>query len=167
VHDLKVVGLISDTHIPTRANVIPPRVFEVFVGSNLIMHAGDLIQLRVLSDLERLAPVVAVYGNMDEPDVRDRLPKMESVEVYNWKIGVIHNPGALWGTRTMKRIAKQNNLDVLVFGHTHRPAFRREEGILFINPGSPTNPLPPLLTKPTISLLKVTKEGIMPEIFKI
>lgn len=164
---MKVVGLISDTHIPTRANVIPPRVFEVFVGSNLIMHAGDLIQLRVLSDLERLAPVVAVYGNMDEPDVRDRLLKMESVEVYDWKIGIIHNPGALWGKRTMKRVAKQNNLDVLVFGHTHRPAFRREEGILFINPGSPTNPLPPLLTKPTIALLKVTKEGIMPEIFKI
>jgi len=164
---LKVVGLISDTHIPTRANVIPPRVFEVFVGSNLIMHAGDLIQLRVLSDLERLAPVVAVYGNMDEPDVRDRLLKMESVEVYDWKIGITHNPGVLWGKRTMKRVAKQNNLDVLVFGHTHRPAFRREEGILFINPGSPTNPLPPLLTKPTIALLKVTKEGIMPKIVKI
>lgn len=45
------------------------------------MHAGDLIQLRVLSDLERLAPVVAVYEKMDEPDVRERLPKMESVEV--------------------------------------------------------------------------------------
>ncbi|MFQ6080800.1 MAG: metallophosphoesterase family protein [Candidatus Bathyarchaeia archaeon] len=162
-----MVGLISDTHIPTRANAIPPRVFEVFVGSNLIMHAGDLTQLRVLSDLERLAPVVAVYGNMDEPDVRERLPKMESVEVYNWKIGVVHNPGALWGTRRMKRVAKQNNLDVLVFGHTHRPTFRREEGILFINPGSPTNPLPPLLTKPTIALLRVTKERIEPEIVKI
>ena len=164
---MKVVGLISDTHIPTRANAIPPRVFEVFVGSNLIMHAGDLIQLRVLSDLERLAPIVAVYGNMDEPDVRDRLPKMESVEVCNWKIGVIHNPGALWGTRRMKRVAKQNKLDVLVFGHTHRPAVRQEEVVLFINPGSPTNPLPPLLTKPTIALLKVTKERIEPEIVKI
>jgi len=164
---LKMVGLISDTHIPARANVIPPRVFEVFAGSNLIMHAGDLIQLRVLSDLERLAPVVAVYGNMDEPDVRERLPKMRSVEVYGWKIGVIHNPGALWGTRRMKRVAKQNNFDVLVFGHTHRPSFRREEGILFINPGSPTNPLPPLLTKPTVALLKVTKEGIEPEIVTV
>lgn len=164
---MKVVGLISDTHIPTRAHAIPPRVFEVFVGSNLIMHAGDLIQLRVLSDLERLAQVVAVYGNMDEPDVRERLPKTGSVEVYKWKIGVIHNPGALWGTRRMKRIAKQNNLDVLVFGHTHRPVFKWEEGILFINPGSPTNPLPPFLTKPTIALLKVTKEGIEPEIVEI
>lgn len=164
---MKVVGLISDTHIPTRANAIPPRVFEVFAGSNLIMHAGDLIQLRVLSELERLAPVVAVYGNMDEPDVRERLPKMESVEVYSWQIGVTHNPGALWGTRRMKRVAKQNNLDVLVFGHTHRPAFEREEGILSINPGSPTNPLPPLLGKPTIALLRATKEGIEPEIVKI
>jgi len=164
---LKVVGLISDTHIPTRANAIPPKVFEVFVGSGLIMHAGDLTQLRVLSDLERLAPAVAVYGNMDEPDVRERLPKMGFVEVYGWKIGVIHDPGALWGTRRMKSVAKQNNLDVLVFGHTHRPAFTWEEGILFVNPGSPTNPLPPFLTKPTIALLKVTKEGIKPEIVEI
>jgi len=164
---LKVVGLISDTHIPTRANAIPPRVFEVFAGSSLIMHAGDLTQLRVLSDLQRLAPVVAVYGNMDEPDVRETLPKMESLEVYGWKIGVIHDPGALWGTGRMKRIAKQNNLDVLVFGHTHRPAFTWEEGILFINPGSSTNPLPPFLIKPTVALLKVTKERIEPEVLKI
>ena len=67
----------------------------------------------------------------------------------------------------MKTIAKQNNLDVLVFGHTHRPNLTQAEETLFINPGSPTNPLPPFITKPTVALLKITKEKIEPEIVRI
>jgi len=164
---LKIVGLISDTHIPTRAKAIPKKALDAFKDSSLIIHAGDLIQLSVLNDLERLVPVVAVCGNVDEHDVKERLPNMDSVGVYNWKIGVIHDAGALWGTRKMKRIAKQNSFDVLVFGHTHRPTFKQENSVLFINPGSPTDPLPPFLVKPTIALLRITKEKIEPEIIQI
>lgn len=164
---MKIVGLLSDTHIPTRAKVIPEKALDAFKDSSLIVHAGDLIQLSVINDLERLAPVVAVYGNMDRHDVKERLPNMDSVRVYDWKIGVIHDAGALWGTRKMKRIAKQNGFDALVFGHTHRPASKRENSVLFINPGSPTNPLPPFLVKPTIALLRITKKKIEPEIIQI
>lgn len=67
----------------------------------------------------------------------------------------------------MKRIAKQNEFSVLVFGHTHRPFLQQEDGTLFINPGSPTNPLPPFLTQPTIGLLKITEEKIEPKIVQI
>jgi putative phosphoesterase len=164
---LKIVGLISDNHIPTRAKAIPEKALDAFKDSSLIVHAGDLIQLSLLDDLERLAPVMAVCGNMDRHDVKERLPNMDSVRVYDWKIGVIHDAGVLWGTRKMKRIAKQNGFDVLVFGHTHRPTFKRENSVLFINPGSPTNPLPPFLVKPTIALLRITKEKIEPEIIQI
>lgn len=79
--DLKIVGLISHSHIPTRASVIPEKVFEIFTGSCLILHVGDLIRLSVLKDLERLTPVVAVCGNMDGPDVRETRPKMDAVKV--------------------------------------------------------------------------------------
>jgi len=164
---LKILGLISDTHIPTKAKAIPKKALDALKDSSLIVHAGDLIQLSVLDDLERLAPVVAVCGNMDRHDVKKRMPKMNSVEVYDWKIGVIHDAGILWGTRNRKRIAKQNSFDVLVFGHTHRPTFKRENNVLFINPGSPTNPLPPFLVKPTIALLRITKDKIEPEIVQI
>ncbi|KPV64136.1 MAG: Phosphodiesterase [Candidatus Bathyarchaeota archaeon BA2] len=164
---MKLVGLISDTHIPSKAKAIPNEVFEVFNGVNLILHAGDLTQLSVVDELEQLAPVVAVSGNMDPDEVRKRLPKMNYVTVYNWKIGVIHDPGVFMGTRRMKTMAKQKNLDILVFGHTHRPSFKRAEEVLFINPGSPTNPLPPFITKPSVALLKITKENIEPEIIKI
>jgi len=164
---LKLVGLISDTHIPTRARTIPEKALEVFRDASLIIHAGDLVQLGTLSALEELASVVAVCGNMDERDVRQRLPKMNSVTIYDWKIGVVHDSGALWGTERMKRIAKQNEFNVLVFGHTHRPFLGQEDGTLFINPGSPTNPLPPFLTKPTIGLLKITEEKIEPKIVQV
>jgi len=164
---LKLVGLISDTHIPAKAKAVPKKIFEVFGGVSLILHAGDLTQLSVVDELEQLAPVVAVCGNMDAYDVEEKLSKMNSVKVYEWKIGVIHNPGIFWGTKRMKTIAKRNNFDTLIFGHTHRPSLKREEGIVFINPGSPTNPLPPLLTKPTVALLRITKEKIEPEIIEI
>jgi len=164
---LKLVGLISDTHIPSRAKAIPNKVFEIFNGVSLILHAGDLTQLSVIDELQQLAPVVAVSGNMDQSEVREILPKMNSAKVYNRKIGVTHDPGIFSGTRRMKTIVKQNNFNVLVFGHTHRPSIRQAEEALFINPGSPTNPLPPFITKPTVALLKITKEKIEPEIIKI
>ena len=164
---MKLVGLISDTHIPSRAKVIPNEVFEIFNGANLILHAGDLTQLSVVDELQQIAPVVAASGNMDRGEVRKRLPKMDYVNVYNWKIGVIHDPGIFSRTRRMRTLAKQNNLDILVFGHTHRPSLKQAEEVLFINPGSPTNPLPPFITKPTVAMLKITKEKIEPEIIRI
>jgi putative phosphoesterase len=164
---LKLVGLISDTHIPSRAKAIPNEVFEIFNGVSLILHAGDLTQLSVIDELQQLAPVVAVSGNMDRSEVRKRLPKMNSVKVYNWKIGGIHDPGIFSGTRKIRTIAKQNNFDALVFGRTHRPSIRQAGEVLFINPGSPTNPLPPFITKPTVAMLKITKEKIEPGIIRI
>ena len=164
---MKIVGLISDTHIPTKAKAIPEKALNALKNASLIVHAGDLIQLSVVDDLEKLAPVMAVCGNADRHEVKERLPNMDSVRIYHWKIGVIHDAGALWGTRKMKRIAKQNSFDVLVFGHTHRPTFKQENKALFINPGSPTNPLPPFLVKPTIALLRITREKIEPEIIQI
>lgn len=164
---IKTVGLIADTHIPVRAREIPRRVFEVFEKVDFIVHAGDLVDLSVIDELEQLAPVLAVYGNMDGPEIRGKLPKLDSVKVSDWKIGVMHDPGALFGMGKMREIAKQNGFDVLVYGHTHNPSIKWEGKTLFINPGSPTNPLPPFITKPTVALLRITNEKIMPEIIRI
>ncbi len=164
---IKTVGLIADTHIPVRAREIPKRVFEVFERVGFIIHAGDLVDLSVIDELEQLAPVLAVYGNMDGPEIRGKLPKMNSAKVLNWKIGVMHDPGALFGMGKMREIAKQNGFNVLVYGHTHNPSIKWEGKTLFINPGSPTNPLPPFITNPTVALLKITKEKIMPEIIRV
>lgn len=163
----KTIGVIADTHIPVRAREIPRKVFEVFEEVDFIVHAGDLVDFSVIDELEQLAPVLAVYGNMDGPKIRGKLPKMNSAKVLNWKIGVTHNPGALFGIRKMRQIANQNGFNVLVYGHTHNPSIKWEGKTLFINPGSPTNPLPPFITKPSVALLRIAKEKITPEIIRI
>ena len=163
----KTVGLISDTHVPVRAKKVPKEVFKVFENVDYIVHAGDFVQLSVIDELEQLAPVLAVYGNMDGPEIRGRLQKLNSLKIFNWKIGVMHNPGALFGMSKMREIARTNGFKVLVFGHTHNSSIRWHGKTLFINPGSPTNPVPPFITKPTVGLLRVTNENIIPEIIQV
>ncbi|MEM3443126.1 MAG: metallophosphoesterase family protein [Candidatus Bathyarchaeia archaeon] len=163
----KNVGLISDTHIPVRARSIPKKVLETFGKADFIVHAGDLVDMSVIDELEQLAPVLAVYGNMDGPEVRGKLPKTNSFKIFEWKIGVIHDPGALFGMSKMREIANKNGFNVLVYGHTHNSSIKWEGNTLFINPGSPTNPIPPFITKPSLGVLRVTKENITPEIIQI
>jgi putative phosphoesterase len=163
----KIVGLISDTHIPARARCIPKEVFKIFENADFIVHAGDLVELSVIDELEQIAPVLAVYGNLDGPDIREKMPKMNSFKFFDWKIGVMHDPGAPFGIGKMREIARQNGFDVLVYGHTHNSHVKWDENFLFVNPGSPTNPIPPFIIKPSVGLLKITKEKITPEIIQI
>jgi len=160
----KIVGLISDTHVPVRAREIPKAVFKIFENVDYIVHAGDLVELSVIDDLEKLAPVLAVYGNMDVPAVRGSLQKSSFLRVFNWKIGVVHEAGTIFGIRKAREIAKLNGFDVLVYGHTHNSSMKWNGDVLFINPGSPTNPLPSFIAKPSVALLRVTREGIVPEL---
>ncbi len=162
----KVVGLISDTHVPVRAKSIPKSVFKAFESADFIIHAGDLVELAVIDELEQLAPVLAVHGNMDGPEVSGALPKLNSLKVLDWKIGVMHDPGTTFGMRKMREIVKQNGFNVFVYGHTHNSNIKWEGKTLYVNPGSPTNPSS-FMVKPTVGLLKVTREGIVPQIVHI
>ena len=163
----KTVGLISDTHVPVRAKCIPRSVLNIFGDVDFIVHAGDLVQLEVIDELEQLAPVLAVHGNMDGPEVSGALPKMNSLKIFDWKIGVMHDPSTSFGMRKMREIAKLNGFNVFIYGHTHSSAVRWEGKTLYINPGSPTNPVPPYLSKASVALLRVTRETISPEIVKL
>lgn len=163
----RTVGLISDTHVPSRAREIPKQVFAIFDKVDYIVHAGDLVDLTVIDELERIAPVLAVYGNMDGPEIRGRLQKVNSFKVFDWKIGVIHDPGTLFGAGRMRDLASKNDFNVLVHGHSHSSGIRWEGDRLFINPGSPTNPIPPFINKPTVALLRLTQKEIVPRIVQI
>jgi putative phosphoesterase len=163
----KTVGVISDTHVPARARCIPKMVFKIFENVDFIIHAGDLVELDVIDQLEQIAPVLAVHGNMDGPEVSGVLPKLNSLKVYGWKIGVMHDPNTLFGRGKMQEIAKQNSFDTFVYGHTHNASIKREGKILYVNPGSPTNPIASFMNKPSVALLKITKETITPEIIHI
>jgi len=163
----KIIGLISDTHVPARASCLPKKVFKIFENADFIIHAGDLVKLVVMDELEQLAPVLAVYGNMDGPEVRGALPKLNTLKIFDWKIGVMHDPSTLFGRGKMREIAKKNGFNAFVYGHTHNSNTKWEGSTLYINPGSPTDPISSFFNKPSVALLKITKDVITPEIVQI
>jgi len=132
------IGILSDTHIPTAGESIPPSLLKAFENVDLIIHAGDLVRLEVLDTLTSLAPVKAVYGNMDQPEVKQELPDKLRISVEGIKIGVIHGWGAPNGLS--KRIRPTfPDCNCIIFGHSHSPMYQWTEGVLFLNPGSPTD----------------------------
>ena len=162
----KIIGLISDTHVPKRALCVPKRVFEIFQNVDYIIHAGDLVELSVIDELEQVAPVLAVHGNMDAIEVSSAFPELNSLKIFDWKIGVMHDPKTINGSVEMLNIAKANGFNVFVYGHTHSSRIKYEGDLLCVNPGSPTDPAS-FLNKPTVGLLKITKKAITPQIINL
>ncbi len=136
------IGVISDTHIPTRAKVLPAQLFELLDGVNLILHAGDIVEAWVLDELATLAPVEAVAGNMDPFELTTRLGQKKILNIASFRIGLIHgNHGAI-SKKTPQRALdafSEDNVDCIVFGHSHQPYCRKENNVLLFNPGSPTD----------------------------
>ena len=162
----KNIGLISDTHVPKKALSIPKRVFDIFANVDFLIHAGDLVELAVIDELEQVAPVLAVHGNMDNFEVSNALPKLNSLNIFDWKIGVVHDADNFLGSGKMQDIVKENGFDVLVYGHTHVSKIKWDAQTLYINPGSPTDPSS-ILTKPSVGILKITKDAIIPQIINL
>lgn len=132
------IGVISDTHIPTISKSLPPQVFELFKGVDLILHAGDIVELSVLDELGAIAPVEAVAGNMDGHEVHQRLPSKKVIQIGRYRAGLIHGKFKIDIQREMIR-KEFGNVDIIVYGHSHRPFWGREGDVYFLNPGSPTD----------------------------
>ena len=159
-----LIGLISDTHIPDRAKILPQNVIDAFKDVDLILHAGDLTSPRVIEELERIAPVMAVQGNMDRANGIN-LPQAKTLEAEGLKIGVIHGevyPRA--DTQQLVYLAKELDVDILVSGHSHQPKIEKTDGVLLINPGSP---IVPRLADRTVMLLEINNKEVDVEIIKI
>ena len=126
------IGVISDTH-----NFLDPKVHELFACVNHILHAGDIGNATIISELEEIAPVTAVYGNTDM-----NLPfrEMEVIELAARKFLVHHivNPHAP-ADRLKDRLVREQP-HVVVFGHTHRIYHEMIGGVLYFNPGSAGKP---------------------------
>ncbi|MGC9974501.1 MAG: metallophosphoesterase family protein [Gaiellaceae bacterium] len=132
------VVCLSDTHL-RRRQALPAWCLRRLEGADLILHVGDMVAAAVLDELEQLAPVEAVRGNMDEIALRERLPVRRVVEIAAARIGLVHDPGSALGRATR---LEQSFLgcDAVVFGHTHVPEIQRHARRLILNPGSPTAP---------------------------
>ena len=159
-----LIGLISDTHIPDRARELPQNVFDAFENVDLILHAGDVTSPEVIENLENIAPVKAVQGNMDRANGID-LPKALVSEVEGLKIGVVHGEVYPRGdSQQLLYLARQLDADILVSGHSHQPKIEKTEGVLLLNPGSP---IVPRLADRTVMLLEVKNKEVDVEIVKI
>lgn len=131
--------LISDTHVPGRARVLPGAVRVAADRADLIVHAGDWVTASVVDDLMSHGEVLGVHGNNDGPDVRALLPEVARREIEGVRLAVIHETGD--ARRRHERMdAAFPQTDVLVFGHSHIPWDTvTSSGLRLLNPGSPTD----------------------------
>lgn len=124
------LGVISDTH-----NVLRPEVFDAFSEVDHILHAGDVGDPDILTALQAIAPVTAVYGNTDDWDIRTRLPQVASLRLDGFDIVVTH--GDQFGSPTPEKLnAAFPKAEIIVFGHTHRPLLTTVDLVVTVmNPG--------------------------------
>jgi uncharacterized protein len=132
------IAVISDTHMPKGTRRLPEECVARLRAAELIIHAGDLIELSVLRELQDYGRVVAVNGNVDDAAVRAALPETTAVDAGGARIAVVHDAGPVRG-RAARLRARFPDADAVVFGHSHLPLHERaEDGFQIFNPGSPT-----------------------------
>jgi hypothetical protein len=126
------VGLVSDTH-----GLFDPRLSELLADCDLILHAGDIVKPEILDDLARIAPLRAVRGNNDPRPTFQALPELAVVELGALTALLVHQvgaPGRLFPS--VRQALSRHRAQLLVFGHSHRPAAALDGGVLLVNPGS-------------------------------
>ncbi len=131
------IGVVSDTHVTSFADV-PDRILLALAEVDLIIHAGDFVARDVLDGLKRLGEVKAVWGNMDSGELKRILPEKELLLIEGKRIGVTHGSGSPYGIED--RVSRMfEDVDVIVYGHSHQSKNEVKKGILFFNPGQARN----------------------------
>jgi putative phosphoesterase len=132
--------LTADTHLPKRARDLPPQLWSAIDAADVVIHAGDWVDLAALDALEaRTRRLIGVVGNNDGPALRARLPEVARTELGGVLFAVVHETGQATG-REKRCDARFPGVDVLVFGHSHIPWDSvSPAGMRLLNPGSPTD----------------------------
>ena len=156
------IGVVSDTH----SREIPQQLMEDFKSVDFIVHAGDFCSLKDFKIFSSLKHIKAVYGNMDEPSLRRMLPRREIFEVSDQSIGLVHGDGA---SQTILEYVtaefKNDEVSVIIFGHSHQPCNQRAGDILYFNPGSPND----LVITPyrSYGILEIKENHVVGKIIKV
>ena len=132
------LAIISDTHLPRGARVIPDACLDRLRAADAILHAGDFSEVSVLAELQALGPPVhAVRGNVDSAELQARLPLTRVVEAAGARIAMVHDGGPAQGR--LERLRRRfPDAHAVVFGHSHLPLHEERDGFAIFNPGSPT-----------------------------
>ncbi len=136
---MKIV-VVSDTHIPKRAKKLPQQILPDLQNSELIIHAGDWQTIEVYHELAQFCEVKGVSGNVDSDEVKALFPEKIVLEIHGHKIGVVHGHGQRLTTEKRALAAfKGENVNCIIFGHSHIPLLKNVGDILLFNPGSATD----------------------------
>jgi putative phosphoesterase len=130
------IGVISDTHLKDVNSQLIDIYQKYFSDVDMIIHAGDLVSTEIVDFLSQ-KPLHLVQGNMDSLDIRKRFPKKKTIEIGDFRLGLMHGWGSPFGIE--KRIRSEfSDVHVIIYGHSHRPANHINNGIIFFNPGTAT-----------------------------
>lgn len=134
-----LIAVLSDTHL-REGRTLPAKVWESIEGVDLILHAGDVVNPGILSDLKTIAPIEAVRGNCDGWELAS-LPERKIITCEGIQIGLTHGASGVGKTTPERalRSFESSSVDIIVFGHSHSPYKERKGDILLFNPGSPTD----------------------------
>ncbi|HET7529650.1 MAG TPA: YfcE family phosphodiesterase [Mycobacteriales bacterium] len=132
--------LLADTHVPRRARALPDQVWDEVAAADVVVHAGDWVDVGLLEELDgRARRLVGVYGNNDGPPMRARLPEVATADLDGVQLAVVHETGGRQG-RERRCAERFPDADVVVFGHSHIPWDTvADNGLRLLNPGSPTD----------------------------
>lgn len=164
-----LIGLISDTHVPSRGPNIPEKIINDFKERNVdyVFHLGDFERKKCYNELIEAfgkEKVIAILGNMDEGELRDILPETLEFELFGHKIFMTHGMGG--PNIVIKRLNKRFDLskyDLIIFGHVHRPYNEIwRDGKLYLNPGTPTDKK--FTDINSYGFLRISKDKVEPEI---
>lgn len=142
---MKRLGIISDTH-----SVINNKIFSLFKGVDMILHAGDIGDNNVLIQLESVARTVAVYGNTDDFNIRKKLKVQEIIIFQGFKINLSHN-----------EVFDTKDFDMIIKGHTHIPQILFDDKTLFINPGSANSKRSRPAGRPSVAIIELKDKEII------
>jgi putative phosphoesterase len=156
------IGVLSDTHLKEPTSEFRGMIETHFRGVDKILHAGDFVDWKIAEYLSSQKELIAVCGNMDSYDIRKAFAQKTIIVIDAFKIGLTHGGGAPFGIESRVR-EEFDDVDVIVYGHTHTPANHWVKKILFFNPGSPTRSF---IQQGTLGILHV-EEKIEGEIIKI
>ncbi|PIV19836.1 MAG: metallophosphoesterase [Deltaproteobacteria bacterium CG_4_8_14_3_um_filter_45_9] len=156
------IGVISDTHLREPHPEFKKVIEFHFKDVEKIFHAGDFVDWSIAEYLSSQKELIAVYGNMDSYDIRKAFPEKRVIELKGFKIGLIHGGGSPFGIES--RIQGEfDEVNAIVYGHSHTPANHQVKNIYFFNPGSPTRSF---VHRATLGILYLG-EKIEGEIIKI
>lgn len=134
------IGIISDTHIRKDFSKIDDFFEKHLKDVDGIVHAGDYVDEKLLNKLMEHKEFIGVYGNVDDRTIKEKLGEKEIIEVEGYKIGLFHGHGSK--RTTLERVYdefKVDDVDIIIFGHSHKPLIKTKNKVLMMNPGSPTS----------------------------